>query len=78
MVFSMLSVPRGYQWDKFRVQLSNPVPGGITTGTGPPGYGNLESETVNIAGLGPEMTALARASSNCKRQTRPLVRQDVT
>jgi hypothetical protein len=35
--------------------------------------GNLESETV--VGLGPEMTSLARASSNCNRQTRPLVRE---
>jgi hypothetical protein len=26
-------------------------------------------------GLGPKMTALARASSNCNRQTRPLVRE---
>jgi hypothetical protein len=29
------------------------------------------------AGLGLEKTALARASSNCKRQTRPLAREDV-
>jgi hypothetical protein len=39
---------------------------------GPPGWGSLESETV---GLGPEIAALARTSSNCKRQTRPLMRE---
>jgi hypothetical protein len=32
--------------------------------------GSLESETVKIG-----MTALARTRSNCKRQTRPLVRE---
>jgi hypothetical protein len=42
---------------------------------------SLESETVKYGhsptGLGPE-NALARASSNCKRQIRPLVRKSAT
>jgi hypothetical protein len=67
----------------------NPVPGGITGppcswgiwGPGPPGWGggSLESETVKIwwspRYSDPRMTALMRASSNCKRQTRPHVRE---
>jgi hypothetical protein len=45
--------------------------------------GSLESETVNIWSWVPRdsdrrMTALARISSNCKRQTYPLVREVVT
>jgi hypothetical protein len=36
--------------------------------------GSLESETVKYGrDTDPRMTALARASSNCKRQTHPLV-----
>jgi hypothetical protein len=44
--------------------------------------GSLESETVKYGresrptGLGTRMTVLARASSNRKRQTRPLVREN--
>jgi hypothetical protein len=42
----------------------------------------LESETVKYGdghkGLGPEINSLARANSNCKRQTRPLVRKSVS
>jgi N-methylhydantoinase B/oxoprolinase/acetone carboxylase alpha subunit len=49
----------------------------IYTGPGPPGWGNLECETVKWDS-DPKMTALARANSNCKRQTHPLVREDVT
>jgi hypothetical protein len=40
--------------------------------------GSLESETVKYGpprDSDPGMTALARANSNCKRQTRPLVRE---
>jgi hypothetical protein len=37
--------------------------------------GSLESETVKYGDSDPKMTALARASSNCKRQTRPLIRE---
>jgi hypothetical protein len=36
-----------------------------------------QSETVKY-GCGPRMTALARASTNCKRQTRPLVRESAS
>jgi hypothetical protein len=50
VVFSMLSLPRGYQWDKFWGHLSNPVPeppcscGIWIQVPGPPGCEGLESE----------------------------------
>jgi hypothetical protein len=45
--------------------------------------GSLKSETVKYGrespgASDPRITALARASSNCKRQTRPLVREDAS
>jgi hypothetical protein len=74
-----------------RRRKGNPVPGGITGrpsswrieiwGTGPPGWGSLESERVKYVcprvprDSDPRMTALARTSSNCKGHTPSLVRE---
>jgi hypothetical protein len=62
----------GYNWAT--LSLSD-----INTGPDPSGWGGggLESETVKYdheshGDSGPRITALARASSNCKRQTQPV------
>jgi hypothetical protein len=53
------------------IKIRGPVPSRL---------GNLESETYGLEshGTDPRITALARSNSNCKRQTHPLVREDVT
>jgi hypothetical protein len=71
-----------------RRRKGNPVPGGVTgppcswgiliRGPNPPGWGGLESEAVKYGRESPRMTALGRTRSNCKLQTHPLWREDVT
>jgi hypothetical protein len=69
-----------------RRRKGNPVPGPACSwgmyiqGPGPPGWGSVESERVKYGHQLPwdsdlRMVALARASSNCKYQTCPLVRE---
>jgi hypothetical protein len=63
------------------VQMGYPVPGGKKNKNLALQFGrSLKFETVEIcsrARLGPEKDSLERPSSNCKLQTRPLVREDV-
>jgi hypothetical protein len=61
--------------------LGHPVPGGYKIGDlALQVWGSLESEAVKYGHesrgtMTPRITALARASSNCNRQTHPLVRE---
>jgi hypothetical protein len=71
-----------------RRRKGNPVTGGTTwprcswgiwiRGRGPSGWGSLESGSWVPRDSNLRMTALARTSSNCKRQTHPLARENVT
>jgi hypothetical protein len=52
-------------------------------GSGSPGWRNFDSETAKCGHesrgtLDMRMTALERTSNNCKRQTQPFIREDVT
>jgi hypothetical protein len=63
-----------------RVEAGTNTPTVTLRGVGGDEKGSLESETVKYGqkvprDSGPKMTAVARTMSNCKRQTRPLVRE---
>jgi hypothetical protein len=72
----MWSVPRCYKQDMLGLGVGSNTFTVTLHVVGGDEKGSLESEVVKY-GHKSNGTALARASNNCKRQTRPLVRESV-